>query len=354
MKTLVLHAGMMKTGTTSIQVSMASVPQGADYHYLYHHSNNSSTPMRLAFCNDPPAALRHDVFGAPDYREAFRKHLAEGLRQDSPTFVISAEMISASFGREDHVAMRDWFSRHVPRTRIVVYVREPGSFIESLYQQTLKEFGNGKVRPLALYPRYRQKFEAMEEVFGRENVVYRTFDPARFVGGDIVLDFASVAGFTFNKTAIVRANDSLTLPAATLLHTYHRHLPEGHQLRLNVNPGKRRMIRLLGLVRGPKLRLDRTLVVPVLRRQVEDTAWIASRVDQPLPPYRPAGDGEGICGDEDLTRSDEASLDWLGQLSGRRLRADDGPAVAGALADVSQEDGFQIRLAATRRHFAAV
>ena len=54
MKTLYVHAGMMKTGTTSIQVSLAANPIGKNYRYLWHRSNNSSMPMRLAFSSVTP------------------------------------------------------------------------------------------------------------------------------------------------------------------------------------------------------------------------------------------------------------------------------------------------------------
>ncbi|HEV8689255.1 MAG TPA: hypothetical protein VGQ91_03085, partial [Ideonella sp.] len=167
------------------------------------------------------------------------------------------------------------------------------------------------------------------------------------------LDFASVVGFQFNEARVVRANDSLSLNAMALLHAYHCHLPEGHAMRLQANGRKRRLLRLLSFVQGPKFRLDRRIVLPILRRQEADTEWIAGRVDKPLPPYRPPNVGDGIRSVDDLPPVTPEALDWLGHLSGRSMATAAGPDIALALGDLANELGFEARLAATRRYFEA-
>jgi len=351
MKTLYVHAGMMKTGTTSIQVSLAANPVGKNYRYLWHVSNNSSMPMRLAFSTVAPDQIRRGEFAAPGYREQFLAYLAEQLQRDVPILILSAELISATFTQPDYAAMRDWLELHVPKVKIVLYIREPGSFMESIYQQMLQEFGQAAIRPQALYPKYRRKFEPMEAVFGRDNIIYRSFSPSHFVQGDIVHDFAHLLGLDFFEFDVRRSNDSLSTRAAALLHVYHQHLPGGNDARLQGNEQKRRLIHLLTQVKGPKLRLAPELLRDTLQQQREDIAWMASRLDDPMPDYRPPGEGECIHSEADLAQPDDAALDWLGEMTGENFRRADGPTISAALARLSHQQGFQARLAATRRIF---
>jgi hypothetical protein len=352
MQTLFVHAGMMKTGTTSIQVSLAANPIGKNYRYLWHKSNNSSMPMRLAFAATRPPHVRGAEFSRPGYRETFLAYLDEQLKQDVPIGVISAELISATFGHADHLAMRDWLCARVPEVKVVLYIREPGSFMESIYQQKLKEGGQSVIRPPALYPKYRRKFEPLEAVFGRQNIVYRSFAPSLFEQGDIVLDFARLIGLDFHEFEVRRANDSLSSRAASLLYVYHQHLPPGCQPWLQGNEQKRRLVRLLHEVKGPKLRLAPEMLRKTLRQQQEDIDWMASRLAEPLPEYRAAGEGEYIHTDADLSRPDDAALDWLGEMTGERFRGADGQAISTALAGLSQAHGFQARLSRTRGIFS--
>lgn len=352
MQTLYLHAGMMKTGSTSIQVSLAANPQGRNYLYLSHQANNSSEAMRRAFAGGLRGRGR-PAFSQPDFRERFLADLDQQLRQEVPIGVLSAEMISEPFMAPHHRGIHEWLTARVPQVKVVVYVREPASFMESVYQQKLQAVGQPTLRPNALYPKYRRRFEPMEAVFGRENIVYRGFAPSRFHRGDIVWDLAQAIGLEPSKAFQPRrANDSLSRRAATLLQVYQHHLPAGHDLRLSGNEQKRRLLRLLHAIKGPKVRLAPDVLHKVVSRQHEDVAWMNSRLDAPLPEFNAAGEGEYIRDVQELFHPDERSLAWLGELSGQVLGAGDGPAIAAALAQLSQVRGFQTRLAQTRRMFS--
>lgn len=351
MQMLYLHAGMMKTGTTSIQVALAANPIGKNYRYIGLQANNSSTAMRMAFAGGVVEPGK-PVFAEPGFRERFLGHLAEQLQHEAPIGIVSAELISATFSLAHYQALHDWLAARVPEVKVVLYIREPASFMESLYQQKLQEGGHASIRPNALYPKYRRRLEPLEAVFGRENVVYRSFSPSRFTQGDIVLDFAQLIGLDFHEHELRRVNASLSRPAAALLHLYHQHTPEGRSRRLQGNEAKRRLVRLLHQLQGPKLRLAPELLHKTLQRQQDDIAWMASRLDAPLPAWRAPAEGECIRGEADLERLDDMALDWLGEMAGGSYRQAERPAIAAALASLSMPQGFQARLSRARRLFA--
>lgn len=351
MQTLYLHAGMMKTGTTSIQVALAANPVGKNYRYIGLQANNSSTAMRMAFAGGVPEPGK-PVFGEPGFRERYLAHLDEQLQHEVPIGIVSAELISATFTPGQYQALHDWLAARVPEVKVVLYIREPASFMESLYQQKLQEGGHASIRPNALYPKYRRRLEPLETVFGRDNVLYRSFSPSRFEQGDIVLDFARLIGLDFHEHDLRRVNTSLSRPAAALLHLYHQHAPEGRSRRLQGNAAKRRLVRLLHQLQGPKLRLAPELLHKTLQRQQDDIAWMASRLDAPLPAWRAPDEGDGIRHEADLERLDDVALDWLGELAGGSFRQAERPAIAAALTRLSAAQGYQARLTHARKIFS--
>lgn len=351
MQTLYLHAGMMKTGTTSIQVALAANPIGKNYRYIGLQANNSSTAMRMAFAGGVPEPGK-PVFGEPGFRERYLAHLDEQLQHEVPIGIVSAELISATFTLGQYQALHDWLAARVPEVKVVLYIREPASFMESLYQQKLQEGGHASIRPNALYPKYRRRLEPLETVFGRNNVLYRSFSPSRFERGDIVLDFARLIGLDLHEHELRRVNTSLSRPAAALLHLYHQHAPEGRSRRLQGNEAKRRLVRLLHQLQGPKLRLAPELLHKTLQRQQDDIAWMASRLDAPLPAWRAPDEGDGIRHEADLDRLDDVALDWLGELAGGSFRQAERPAIAAALTRLSGAQGYQARLTHARKIFS--
>lgn len=325
MKHLVIHIGMSKTGSSSIQRTLSKTRQLPRFEYLWLDEANAGRHLATAFMAEPERMQSNRKRGldkAPlmAERERVLAAWAAQLRADADLFVLSSEMISL-LDRPALTALRDWLTPQVDRISLLGYVREPASYMESMFQQSLKA-GNARFDLARRYPAYQERFGSLEAVFGRERLQYKLFAPARFAHQCVVRDFLQGLGRELDGSEVVRVNDGLSAAAVGLLFIYRRHGPalgEGARaLR-----GNRRLIQALRSLEGPKFRLSAALVRPILAAMQDDMDWMAERLGEPLP-VRLADDTAGTVGSEDdLLRLSPAAVDWLVAHTAWRPRGDE-------------------------------
>lgn len=322
MRTCVLHVGMAKTGSTSIQATLAALPPSPGFVFLQHGEANAARALSAAFMSDaeryrPNRKRGHD---AQQLQRKGRQALArfsQSLSDDVRMAVLSSEMIPG-FDHDTLVAMRDWLRQRFDRIRVLAYVREPAGYMESMAQQSLKN-GNGEIDLERRYPDYRGHFEPLEQVFGREAIEYRLFEPAALHQGCVVRDFAREIGLSLSEDAVVRVNEGLSRRAVALLLIYRQRFPRfghgPHAMRRN-----RALVRWLSGLSGPKLRLSPTLLRPVIEAHAEDLAWISARLDAPLAPRYAEESPDQLRQVEELLQLDPTTLDWLQRQTGEAPR----------------------------------
>lgn len=338
MKHLVIHIGMSKTGSSSIQRTLSKTRQLPRFEYLWLDEANAGRHLATAFMAEPERMQSNRKRGldkAPlmAERERVLAAWAAQLKADADLFVLSSEMISL-LDRPALTALRDWLTPQVDRISLLGYVREPASYMESMFQQSLKA-GNARFDLARRYPAYRERFGDLEAVFGRERLQYKLFAPARFAHQCVVRDFLQGLGRELDESEVVRVNDGLSAAAVGLLFIYRRHGPamgEGARaLR-----GNRRLIQALRSLEGPKFRLSAALVRPILAAMQDDMDWMAERLGEPLP-VRLADDSAGTVGSEDdLLRLSPAAVDWLVAQTDWRPRGDEAAPGRATLEAVAQ------------------
>ena len=210
---IILHAGMHKTGSTAIQemfgthgVAGVAVPGVA---VSGGPRANLSDIVLLLFAEGPlldkihaarwphlsrRAPLRARARSRDQLAAQIAAWLADGT---APRFLVSAEDISApDFDHAAVARMAAFFDRFGAETHVHAYARAPASFMQSAFQQRVKQEKPGAVDldAAGLWPRYRARFEPLDDVFGPDRVHLRAFDPDAFTGGDVVADFAGWLG----------------------------------------------------------------------------------------------------------------------------------------------------------------
>lgn len=218
MKTLALHIGMHKTGTSSIQATLRDFDDGRT-RYLQLGSENHSIPVYTIFSERRHAYNVHRRIGWSTeqidlFAEQSEALLARELEMDRETLLISGEDISVLRATEVE-RLKDVLLKHVDRVRVLAYVRDPVSYAASALQQIIK---SGHADPAVPSPRYVFRFKKFLESFGPEAIDFVPFEPDRFPGRSVVRDFCDRVGIAEGSYRERRVNESLSLPATHLLH----------------------------------------------------------------------------------------------------------------------------------------
>ncbi|GAB2718971.1 hypothetical protein [Halomonas garicola] len=301
MSRLVIHIGMPKTGSSSIQDTLFAKGRHVDFRYADLGVANQGGKLRSYFSTDPYEWPGHRAAGrAPDQVKAFNEAVGRevsAIKAQGGQQVISGEDLY-HLGEEGLRRLRDEFSRAFDRVEIIGYIRPPASFIASAFVQLVKNHGQSRLDLNKLWPRYRAKLEKFDQIFGREHVTLRPFDHKKLADGDVVQDFFQFLGAPIDPTEIRRVNESLSLEATAALFFFRQEGPCYQPY-----PGKasdnNRLVNMLAGFGERKLRFADSLVRPILEREAADLEWIESRLGQPL---QDAGstDDDAITCEQDL------------------------------------------------------
>lgn len=208
---LVLHIGISKTGTSSIQMSLdAARAQLAEAGVLVPLSPGKVNHGMLAMAFGPPSAWRgaHSrLWGGMDparrlalFRTAFVEEMAR-MPPGIHRIVLSAEQLSHQLTQRSQIeALRDFLAPFADRVRVIVYLRRQDSHFASAQVQMLRSaavvpprlpVGTGLLNMSGLAPLY--DYAALigrwAEVFGEDAILPRIFEPGALVDGDAVEDF---------------------------------------------------------------------------------------------------------------------------------------------------------------------
>lgn len=341
----ILHVGMPKTGSSSIQETLFFALDDPRFVYVSAGEPNAVRVLSL-LCTD--WTLPEHFFGSSgadsNFRDrrrrsygrkveaSLRRARAHGLQP-----ILSAE--SCWRMSEDELQrLRSLLERQGFAVRVVAYLRTWKEWIESSYQQRCKGecIHGSKPWAVAFAPpnpsslRYRERFETLDRVFGRENVLLRKFDPRSFPGRDVVRDFCHQLGISIPEGRIRRSNESLSLDALKLLVAYGRFG--------NREPGSGRrsarqhrwLVQRLRDLSGPPLRLHSSLVEPMLAPVLPQLDWLEERLGAPMREDLRAHDAAPECirSDEDLLRFSGESLRWLAALTGGSIAGTSGEETA--------------------------
>ncbi|MBC6403938.1 MAG: hypothetical protein GDA39_02410 [Hyphomonadaceae bacterium] len=304
---IIIHAGMHKTGSSSIQETFAKLdgnrvdyaPWRAANHSglfftLFHSSPEKQGGFRLVSTSPDEIGKSRDTWG-----KRFRQMLERRREQQTTRpMIISTETVSsAATGREEAVEkMADYLRSHSSEdVRVIAYVRPPRSLMSSGFQQVIK---SGRGLNLAKYgnrPNYRARFEKLDRIFGRENVTLKLFQR----DSDVVLDFAHEIGIALDPGGVVRTNESMSLEATAMLYV-HTRLGNGFQPR--TRDERLRLVRFvdrLSKLGTRRFVLSDTLTDPLIEANRADLDWMEARLGAPLS-EPPVPQGQGVEGEAHL------------------------------------------------------
>jgi hypothetical protein len=285
MRHCIIHIGMHKTGSSSIQRSLTGFEDERFVYAPIGKEDNHSIPICTLFVGNRERHVAHksnmrDMADVAAYRARVRAGLESAIeRTQERALIISGEDIS-SLSRPDLDELHRYFDSHFDRIDIVAYVRSPAGFMSSAFQQRVKGRLD-RFEPEAQYFNYEKCFSKFDVLFGRDNVHLWHFSPESFPGGCVVQDFCARLGINLPKDRIIRSNESLSRHAVALLYCYRKLGKKYGSVDMPAPEGQR-LGKILGALGAGKFRLSPDLIRPILKRHRADIEWMEARLGQPL------------------------------------------------------------------------
>jgi hypothetical protein len=242
---LILHIGLSKTGSSSIQRILAEQrPALQEVGVFLPHSPGWANHALL------PASLVNDESSLWGFhpgtweglsREArlarFRREWAEemaNLPDWAERCVITAEQIGGLLREDDEVQrLADTLHTHFASIKVIAYLRRQDQHLASAYTQWLRggvlqepALPNAGPEKLGEYD-YGPMLDRYARAFGDAAMCPRIFARDKLVGGDVVEDFFDAAGFKIAVPAEApskNANAGITLEGQALLLAAGRRL----------------------------------------------------------------------------------------------------------------------------------
>lgn len=309
----IIHIGMHKTGSTSIQHSLDGYEDARFSYARLGDSPNHSLSIYDLFTQEGEGGF----FDAPPQAQtvdSYKRQLLQAIaHNEQRNLIISGEQIS-SMHPAALVRLRDCLKPRFETIRIVGYVRPPASYLASAFQQRLKK-RNPKFEPLRLYRSYRDTFHKFDEIFGAENVELWKFDPSTLYNRCAVSDFCRRLGIAIPPERVRTENESLSRQFVGLLYIYRQYAP-AFAASLQIEEVEE-LNRRLSAVWSDKFALSPELTQAIHRQYAEDIAWIEDRLGQPMG-EQPKTIPHTVDSEADLLRTPTQTLEELCALVGQR------------------------------------
>ena len=238
-KSLILHIGMFKTGTSSIQETLYNSHEILREKNVYYSSELH--PHNLTFFPifyEEPELL-------PDWQKVYSKEQArkkqielkkqwvrEIVNNSYNTFIISSENVSLW----DEVTIKKAFNFikiYFDEIKIIIYLREHSSYFSSAIQQIVKNgFINKDIHQILkeeiMFLNYKELIKKWVKVFGSKNIIVRKFDATGFKNNDLIDDFFDSIGLgdiSSKQLNTVKANESIGKNSIIFLSELNKKYP---------------------------------------------------------------------------------------------------------------------------------
>ena len=242
---LIIHAGLPKTGTSSIQVFLDDNARKLQEQGFYYTpaadpvGRPNHNLLALAFWSNVQRSYRriygHDQTGLQQASLNAWRDLKEGfVSSGCETLILSGEFFTGCRTRQ----LADFLSNEFSNFDIasIFYLRRPSEYFASISQQHIK--GSNHLKPIAR----SRRSEKLSQWSKLGDIIIREFNRDTLVGGDVSADFARAIGLRDGELNIPRPqNETISAEGMELLLMHRRFLfPEAQP---QIFPKSRQLIR---------------------------------------------------------------------------------------------------------------
>jgi hypothetical protein len=227
----IIHIGMHKTGSTSIQQSLDGLDTQDFFYANILGVPNHSVSLCAMFTGVPQRHfwVRSGRMSLSEFRSFGERAKADLERSieiaGDRTLIISGEGIGWLLHR-DVVGLRAFMAKRQYHVSIIGYVRKPAAFMSSSFQQQIKAQSKSDFNLMSFYPHYRKRFASFYRTFGEDRVPLAPFEPILLKDGDVVADFCDRFGIEGYKPVPKQRNTASSRELTCLLYQYEQHRQE--------------------------------------------------------------------------------------------------------------------------------
>lgn len=274
-RTVFIHVGLPKTGTTSIQKSLAASRDVLSRHGISYPGKEIDHANLIALFH--PKGPEHYYFvnqSVPDPIRIANQLMTEALSAKGD-LILSSEYLH-NIGERQARKLHDTFVQAGFHAKFICYVRHPVDAAVSSAQQSIK-MGDRSLAEVIAEPRYtqlRQNIEPFLKAVGKENLIVKDFKAATRDG--LLKSFMTCTGRPDISESMTETfeNEGLTMDAALFSDLYRTHLKEtgkklfSHSVVFQFTDGKFDL--------PPKAK------AAIRRSGKDDVAWVESEFGIPL------------------------------------------------------------------------
>lgn len=285
MKKCIIHIGMHKTGSTSIQESLNKF-YDKNFYYARLGAPNHSIAIYSLFSQNPQAYAHFKGFTSEEissFITEVRQNLIKSIKNaNKRILIISGEDIRL-LSQDELYIMKSFLQDYgYNDINIFSYIRSPIEYIQSAFQEILKATFISLKDIKQCYPNYRESFEKFLKVFGREHVYFRKFSLSKFPNGCVVRDFCNFFGINLLEGKIKRANESFPLEIVGLFYIFRKFIKNNEIKASDIQSLGNSLFTLLEGLTLNKFYISYNLIKPILDINADDIRWMEENLGESL------------------------------------------------------------------------
>jgi len=297
-RSLILHIGTEKTGTTSIQEFLAlNRPRLKQAGILYPESLGPTNHIRLAAyaSHKPWRLLSKYPLDTQEKHLEFKRFLCHEFQNELALsscehVIISNEHLHSRLRETRQIAEIKAFLAHFFHSiTVLVYFRRQDLMACSHYSTALKA-GSADAKPFKAsktnyYYNFLKIYQNWTGVFGQQQVTVRIFAKDRFKNGNLIDDFCAHAGISPcpNLPLPQRRNEALSLEAGLLIQALNKQAKNG-RIKIDKRTRKQLVKDILQCHKGAPFYPEQQKAVEFFNRYRESNAVLENLLDGSLRP----------------------------------------------------------------------
>lgn len=223
---VIVHCGLPKTGSTSIQKMLFENRNEFSSEGTVIPVYGRTTPghrklvvSRAATKNFKPRKLDALISELKECRSKLADALKEAKSKSSP-IILSSESFADRGSFDSTIELREIIAKGGGDIRALAYIRPPLQHMPSSIQQEAKNYSRNSSLKSRIFA-HIERVALVHKLFGKDNVELRIFDKSTLTEGDVVSDFVGWVKRVGVKAPAVSpaayANEAIGAPACAML-----------------------------------------------------------------------------------------------------------------------------------------